>query len=105
MVDSLVMKVKLFISARKLKNLDLLSKSDPLCKIHEWVGNKWVLIGTTESIKNNLNPDWTTGVEIDFYFEKMQKIKFEVLDHDVSNADDLIGTYETNVAAIMGANA
>jgi len=33
--DTLAMKVNLYISGRKLKNKDILSKSDPQCLIYE----------------------------------------------------------------------
>ena len=55
---SLQMQVNLFISGRKLKDLDTFSKSDPVCLIFEKVNGSWAKIGKTEQIKNNLNPDF-----------------------------------------------
>ena len=68
--SSLSLQVMFFISGRKLKNLDMLSKSDPRCSVFELVGNKWVLRGQTEMKKDQLNPDFETPVTMDFCFEK-----------------------------------
>ena len=37
--------VNLYISARKLKNLDTFSKSDPVCRVYEKKGNNFVRVG------------------------------------------------------------
>ena len=52
------MQVNLFISGRKLKDLDAFSKSDPVCLVFEQINGSWRKIGKTEQIKNNLNPDF-----------------------------------------------
>ena len=53
-------------------DLDLVTVSDP--EVHVYMKNaqdaKYYLIGKTEMILNNLNPDFTTTFNIDFYFEK-----------------------------------
>ena len=61
MVDpnaSLQMQVNLFVSGRKLKDLDTFSKSDPRCILYEKRNNNWVKVGQTEQIMNTLNPDF-----------------------------------------------
>ena len=65
-----------------MKNLDVFTKSDPKCQIYEWISNQWVLIGKTETINNSLNPDFVTSLPMDFFFEKIQKLKFVVFDSD-----------------------
>ena len=35
------------------------------------VGNNWKLLGKTETMKNNLNPDFTKEFNINYYFEKL----------------------------------
>ena len=65
-------KVQLFISCRNLVDLDTFSKSDP--EVHIFIKGskqgKYALLGKTEMILNNLNPDFTKNFTIDFYFEK-----------------------------------
>ena len=55
---SLSMKVNLYISGRNLKNLDTFSKSDPICRVYEKKQSGWVKMGSTEQIKDNLNPNF-----------------------------------------------
>jgi hypothetical protein len=38
--------------------MDVMSKSDPACALYEFKNQKWVKIGQTEKIKDNLNPDF-----------------------------------------------
>ncbi len=71
LADTLSMQITLYISARNLKNLDVFTKSDPRCEVQEFVNNKWVVIGKTETINNNLNPDFKTSITMSYYFEKI----------------------------------
>ena len=64
------MQVELFISGRKLKDLDTFSKSDPQCRLYEWKNNQWMKIAQTETIMNNLNPDFKTSFTCAYFFEK-----------------------------------
>ena len=77
-------KIQIFISCRKLKDLDILSKSDPVCVmfLKDSKSNSWQRLGETEMMLNNLNPDFTKSFTIDYYFEKQQDIKFELYDVD-----------------------
>lgn len=81
-----------------------MSISDPKAKV--WIkapNGAETLVGTTEVISNNLNPNWKKTVEIDYIFEINQYIRFEVWDVDSNGKDDLIGVAETSVGTIMGA--
>ncbi len=68
--DTMCMQVNLFISARKLRDLDTFSKSDPRCLIMESVNGSWVKRGATEQIQNSLDPDFATAITMPYYFEK-----------------------------------
>ena len=64
--------VKLYISGRNLKDLDMFSKSDPVCIVFEksQQGDEWFEIGRTEYIKDELNPDFQKCIDVDFSFER-----------------------------------
>jgi len=95
--------VELYLSCNKLKDLDFVGKSDPRVKVYLQKDGHWTNVGETETIKDNLNPEFKKTVSVDFIFESKQPIKFEVLDMDDSGKNDLIGTAETTVGDIMGA--
>ena len=103
--NTLSMQVNLFVSGRKLKDLDTFSKSDPQCRLLEWKNNQWTSIATTETIQNNLNPDFATSFTIGYFFEKVQKFKFQMVDVDGVNPNnfDLIGETEVTMGNLMGA--
>ena len=97
------MQVNLFISGRKLKDLDAFSKSDPQCILYEMINGKWKKIGKTEQVKNSLNPDFTTSFEVPYFFEREQKYKFKMIDGDGDGDHDKIGSVKTTMGSLMGA--
>ena len=72
-------KIEIFLSGRKLKNLDTFSKSDPYVKVTLIVQGAVRELGKTEVLKNNLNPDFAKTFIIDYIFEVKQNLKFEVI--------------------------
>ena len=56
-------------------------------------------------ISDNLNPIFTKALVVDYYFETVQKMKFEVYDIDKEGADlsqqDFIGRIEITLADIV----
>lgn len=89
----------------KLKDLDILSKSDPRCIVYEMVGTNWQERGRTEQINNSLNPEFKTRILLNYFFEREQKLKFVMMDGDDHTDDDVIGTLETTMGKVMGAKA
>lgn len=97
-------RITIHISCRNLADLDTFTVSDPVCHFFvadEQRPNQWRLYGKTEQIENNLNPDFVTHFEMDYYFEKEQRIKVEVYDVDLTELEH-IGSIETSLGAIMG---
>ena len=102
---SLMAKVDIFVSARNLKNLDTFSKSDPKCRVYQWDDRtrQWQKMGQTEEISNDLNPNWHTNIQMLYQFEKVQRIRFEIIDEDVNGTFDLQGIVECTMGEVMGA--
>ena len=101
---NLSMQVELFVSGRKLKDLDTFSKSDPQCIMYEKnAAGSWVKIGQTEQIKNNLNPDFKNAFTLAYFFEKVQTYKFVMIDGDGGSDYETIGEVEVTMGKLMGA--
>ncbi|CAC5407770.1 Protein BONZAI 1,Copine-3,Copine-8,Nicotinic receptor-associated protein 1,Copine-5,Copine-2,Copine-4,Copine-1,Copine-6,Copine-7,Copine-A,Copine-9 [Mytilus coruscus] len=87
--------IELSISCRNLIDSDVFSKSDP---------SKYIL-GRTEIIWNNLNPDFVKKFVMHYYFEQSQKLKFEIYDVDSKSADlskhDFLGRMECTLGEIV----
>mmetsp|Transcript_32168 Transcript_32168/g.39888 ORF Transcript_32168/g.39888 Transcript_32168/m.39888 type:complete len:92 (-) Transcript_32168:1675-1950(-) len=87
--------------------MDIFSKSDPLCVVFEKAQDReqWFEIGRTEFIKDSLNPDFEKSIDIDFFFEKNQMLRFEFIDDDGGDSEDpyydIIGAAITSLPAIM----
>jgi len=102
--------VEIHISCRKLLDLDTFSKSDPLAVlfVYDKSLKKWKEYGRTEVIMNNLNPDFAKSFVMDYFFEEIQKLRFEVYDVDSNDRDlrkhDFIGYHECTLGSILGEN-
>jgi hypothetical protein len=57
-----------------LRERDRFSGSDPVCyAFTKGRGcHNWKLLGRTEMLKNNNDPEWATTFLVDFYFEEKQ---------------------------------
>jgi len=95
--------VELYMSCKGLRNMDVLSKSDPQIRLYTKDNGKWRLYGNTETRKNNLNPIFRVTFTFEFVFEVPQHLRFEVVDVDGPDASEIIGGAETTLSAIMGA--
>ncbi|XP_062235200.1 copine-3-like isoform X1 [Platichthys flesus] len=99
-------KVELTISCENLLDMDVFSKSDPLCALYiNTSGSHWYEFGRTEMILNCLNPKFAKKFVIDYYFEMVQKLKFCVYDIDNStydlSDDDFLGELECTLGQIV----
>lgn len=80
-------RVQLSISCRNLINTDNFSKSDPyaLLLIKTEKEKKWQKVGQTETSWNDLNPDFTTTFNVNYFFEKKQILRIEIYDYNETN--------------------
>ena len=103
MPPKLDMNVEFHVSCRKLKNLDTFSKSDPEVHVFLWDERRksWIFFAKTEQIRDSLNPDFKKAFTLNYSFEKLQKLRFLVLDVDVTESEE-IGYIETTMGKIMG---
>ncbi|XP_073344243.1 copine-3-like isoform X2 [Pagrus major] len=101
-----VTKVAISVSCANLLDMDAFSKSDPLCVLlMNSSGPHWCEIGRTEKIENCLNPQFSKTFVIDYYFEMVQKLRFELYDIDSANCSlqdaDFLGELECTLGQIV----
>ncbi|XP_053487174.1 copine-3 isoform X1 [Ictalurus furcatus] len=101
-----VTKVELTVSCENLLDMDVGSKSDPLCVLHmNASGNQWFEVGRTEKVQNCLNPKFAKKFLIDYHFEIVQKLKFGIYDIDNKTVDlsddDFLGELECTLGQIV----
>lgn len=63
-------------------------------------------MGRTEKIQNCLNPSFSKTFVIDYYFEMVQKLRFELYDIDSDNGSlqdaDFLGELECTLGQVPG---
>nr|XP_057915718.1 copine-3-like isoform X1 [Doryrhamphus excisus]XP_057915719.1 copine-3-like isoform X1 [Doryrhamphus excisus]XP_057915720.1 copine-3-like isoform X1 [Doryrhamphus excisus]XP_057915721.1 copine-3-like isoform X1 [Doryrhamphus excisus]XP_057915722.1 copine-3-like isoform X1 [Doryrhamphus excisus]XP_057915723.1 copine-3-like isoform X1 [Doryrhamphus excisus]XP_057915724.1 copine-3-like isoform X1 [Doryrhamphus excisus]XP_057915725.1 copine-3-like isoform X1 [Doryrhamphus excisus]XP_05791572 len=102
-----VTSVALSVSCENLMDMDVFSKSDPQCVLYmSTAGSGWTEVGRTERIMNCLNPKFSKTFCIDYYFEMVQKLRFEVYDIDENvtcslQDADFLGELECTLGQIV----
>ena len=102
--------VKLFFSCKKIKDADVFSKSDPYIKVYRYIENQnkgmqnTEFVGMTEVIQDNLNPDFETAINVDYFFEKNQRMKADLFDCDDEKTlkGDYLGSVDFTLGDILG---
>ena len=69
---------------KDLKNKDFVGKSDPVLIVDILDGKTKTAsrLGMTEWVRDNLNPEFKTKIDVDYVFEKRQILRITVLDVD-----------------------
>jgi hypothetical protein len=101
------MKVQLFISCRKLKDVETFSKSDPFVEVFQRSAtSQWTKVGQTEVIWDNLNPDFIKSFILDYHFEEQLYLFFKVFDANIENGREVkglqLGEVESTLSEIVG---
>ena len=106
-MDQCASVVELTISCRNLPDMDVLSKSDPICVVFlkDPSLEVWKEIGRTEIIWDNLNPEFSKKITMTYMFEQRQLLKFELYDIDAESSDldkhDFLGRLEVTLGEIV----
>jgi len=93
------------VSAKNLKNLDIVTDSDPQCTLKVKEENlKYAVYkqaGETEVVDNNLNPQWIRHFSVNYSFLKEKELWFQVWNYNSINDKDLIGECKIKLSEIM----
>ena len=85
------------IHCKGLKNADTFSKSDPFVEVFE----EGKSLGKTETLKDNLSPFFAKSIQLDYYFEKVQRLTFKIRDDDGNDKSDDLGSCEMVLCDIV----
>ena len=103
--------VELSLRCKDLADMDLFSKSDPFCVLYirDLKSGEWICLDRTETIDNNLHPEWQKKFVLQYKFEERQLLKFEVYDADDNSSNlnnhDFIGSIECSLGEVVSASA
>ncbi|KAI3463529.1 hypothetical protein Pfo_020192 [Paulownia fortunei] len=81
--SGLFSQIELSLSAANLRDMDVLSKSDPMAVLY-MKGSDGLLqeLGRTEVVLNSLSPKWIRKYTVTYQFEMVQNLVFRVYDVD-----------------------
>ena len=103
-IESTAALVTLHFACKKLPNLDgrfSLTDAYILVSVREEGEADWVSVGRTETVTDDLDPVFKDVVTINYWFEKEQYVKFEVMNENSLTESDIVGFAETSVANMM----
>ncbi|KAL0552075.1 hypothetical protein IC582_011169 [Cucumis melo] len=101
-LQGLFTQVELSLSASKLLDRDITSKSDPMVVVYTKKNGVLQEIGRTEVILNNLNPQWIEKVSVAFHFETVQPLIFRVYDIDTKYCNIPVKTIKLSDQDFLG---
>eukprot|EP00164_Ancoracysta_twista_P020063 GFYU01035659.1.p1 GENE.GFYU01035659.1~~GFYU01035659.1.p1 ORF type:complete len:547 (-),score=114.01 GFYU01035659.1:615-2255(-) len=101
-------RVELNLRCEGLKNMDTFSKTDSLIAVFEKSieTGKWREVGRTGVIADSLSPRFMKSIVVDYFFESLQPLRFEIYDVDNFGETDLtkhrgFGVIECPLAQIV----
>ena len=103
-VEQTTSMVELSINCLNLPDCDIVTKSDPQVFVYllDVSGDiKKCEIGRTEVIQDNLNPKFAKKILMQYHFEQIQRLRFEVYDIDPIGGNDFLGGLDTALADIV----
>ena len=87
--------------------MDTFTRTDGMAVLYEKKPGGYSLIGMTEVIKDNLNPEWVTCFDVSYKFEEQQIFSVAVYDIDdfenlnTSDKNKLIGQVEFTLHEVV----
>uniref|UniRef100_A0AAV1UFT7 C2 domain-containing protein n=1 Tax=Peronospora matthiolae TaxID=2874970 RepID=A0AAV1UFT7_9STRA len=101
--------VELRFRCKGLKKSDFLSHSDPFIVLYMQMDQTkgWQELGRTECIRNTPDPVFVQSLQLDFFFEEVQRLRIEVFDRDSASErlsdHDFLGCVEITMGQLMSA--
>uniref|UniRef100_A0A3Q3SKT1 Copine IVa n=1 Tax=Mastacembelus armatus TaxID=205130 RepID=A0A3Q3SKT1_9TELE len=98
-------KVELRLTCKGISDRDALSKPDPCIVLNMQSHGQWMEVDRTEVIRSCVNPTYSKVFTLDFYFEEVQRLRFELYDinssHNGLKEADFLGSVECTLAQII----
>uniref|UniRef100_A0A8C6VS15 Copine IVb n=1 Tax=Nothobranchius furzeri TaxID=105023 RepID=A0A8C6VS15_NOTFU len=98
-------KVELRVACRGIADRDALSKPDPCVVLKVQSHGQWFEVDRTEVIRSSSSPVFSKIFLVDYYFEEVQRLRFEL--HDISSGNnglrdaDFLGAMECTLGQIV----
>uniref|UniRef100_A0A4W5KJ60 Copine 4 n=1 Tax=Hucho hucho TaxID=62062 RepID=A0A4W5KJ60_9TELE len=98
-------KVELRVTCKGISDRDALSKPDPCVLIKMQSHGQWLEVDRTEVIRSSISPTFSKVFTLDFYFEEVQRLRYELYDissnHNGVKEADFLGAMECTLGQIV----
>uniref|UniRef100_A0AAY4A4F3 C2 domain-containing protein n=1 Tax=Denticeps clupeoides TaxID=299321 RepID=A0AAY4A4F3_9TELE len=98
-------KVELRVACKGISDRDALSKPDPCVVLKMQSHGQWLEVDRTEVIRSCINPTFSKVFTLDFYFEEVQRLRYELYDisssHNGIKEADFLGAMECTFGQIV----
>ncbi|KAG7469839.1 hypothetical protein MATL_G00133070 [Megalops atlanticus] len=98
-------KVELRVVCKGISDRDALSKPDPCVVLKMQSHGQWLEVDRTEVIRSCINPTFSKVFTVDFYFEEVQRLRYELYDicsnHNGLKEADFLGAMECTLGQIV----
>ncbi|XP_070692198.1 copine-4 [Pempheris klunzingeri] len=98
-------KVELRLTCKGISDRDALSKPDPCIVLKMQSHGQWMEVDRTEVLRSCVNPTYSKVFTLDFYFEEVQRLRFELYDinssHNGLKEADFLGSVECTLGQII----
>ncbi|XP_036414538.1 copine-4 [Colossoma macropomum] len=98
-------KVELRVACKGISDRDALSKPDPCVVIKMQSHGQWLEVDRTEVIRSCINPTFSKVFTLDYYFEEVQRLRYELYDmnssHNGMREVDCLGAMECTLGQIV----
>ncbi|XP_042175084.1 copine-4 isoform X3 [Oncorhynchus tshawytscha] len=98
-------KVELRVTCKGISDRDALSKPDPCVLIKMQSHGQWLEVDRTEVIRSSISPTFSKVFTVDFYFEEVQRLRYELYDissnHNGIKEADFLGAMECTLGQIV----
>ncbi|XP_008300190.1 copine-4 [Stegastes partitus] len=95
-------KVELRLTCKGISDRDALSKPDPCFVLKMQSHGQWMEVDRTEVIRSCVNPSYSKVFTLDFYFEEVQRLRFELYDINSSHNGLKEATFLGSVECTLG---
>ncbi|XP_058504790.1 copine-4 isoform X2 [Solea solea] len=98
-------KVELRLTCKGISDRDALSKPDPCVVLNMQSHGQWMEVDRTEVMRSCVNPNYSKVFTLDFYFEEVQRLRFELFDvnsgYNGLREADFLGSVECTLGQII----
>ncbi|XP_023681482.1 copine-4 isoform X2 [Paramormyrops kingsleyae] len=98
-------KVELRVACKGISDRDALSKPDPCVVLKMQSHGQWLEVDRTEVIRSSIHPTFSKVFTVDFYFEEVQRLRFDLYDisstHNGIREADFLGAMECTLGQIV----